>query len=119
MPPNPRSSDQRKQVFKGDTMDVLDNILQLLIKALRDPRRETVWEFQKFFWDNERRLEPSIGAEALELLGDLAYDLSFFVADPVMRMEDPSYYGPERLETEIRTVLRRLPELGIAVPNGG
>jgi hypothetical protein len=72
MPPNPRSSDQRKQVFKGDTMDVLDNILQLLIKALRDPRRETVWEFQKFFWDNERRLEPSIGAEALELLGDLA-----------------------------------------------
>jgi hypothetical protein len=100
-------------------MDLLDKILQLLIKALRDPRRETVREFQKFFWDNERRLELSIRADALELLGDLAYDLNFFVADPVIRMEDPSYYGPERLETEIRTVLRRLPELGIAVPNGG
>jgi hypothetical protein len=99
-------------------MDSLDKLLQLLVKASRDPRQETVWDFERCFRDHERSLKHSIGEDAYELLCDLAYDLGYFVADPVVRMEDPAYYGPVGLEEDIKAALRRLSQLGVVVPDG-
>ena len=102
------------------SMDPLEKILQLLVKALRAPleRKETVDEFHSCFFDNEQVLERSIGEGAYQVLADLSWDLNFFVANPVWRMQDPSYYGDERLGEEIKEALRRLSQLGIAVPDG-
>jgi hypothetical protein len=47
------------------------------------------------------------GAE-WEILRDLAWDLSYYEPDPRARAEDPSYYGEERLTTEIEEALHKL-----------
>ena len=99
-------------------MDALEKMLGLLARALRDTssRKETVDEYLRCYHENELLIKRSIGQDAYDVLADLFVDLNYFVADPARRAEDSSYYGDERLEHEIRTVLRRLSELGIAVP---
>jgi hypothetical protein len=96
-------------------MDTLEKILELLAKALRDPsfRKETVHEILRYYFKNELLIKRSVPEDAYETLGDLAYDLNYFVAEPARRAEDPSYYGDERLEQEIRTALQRLSLLGV------
>jgi hypothetical protein len=47
------------------------------------------------------------GAE-WEILRDLAWDLSYYEPDPRFRAGNPSFYGEERLETEIEEALRKL-----------
>lgn len=49
--------------------------------------------------------------EEWEILRDLAWDLSFYDSDPRARAEDPSYYGEERLKTEIEEALGKLERL--------
>jgi hypothetical protein len=96
-------------------MDTLEKILELLAKALRDPssRKEAVDEILRYYLENELLIKRSVPEDAYETLDDLAYDLNYFVADPARRAEDPSYYGDERLEQEIRTALQRLSLLGV------
>src|SRR4051794_19749950 len=100
-------------------MDTLEKMLGLLDKALRDPssRKESVEEFLNCFFKNERDVKRSIGQNAVDVLDELAYDLGFFVADPAVRAEDPSYYGDERLVVEIKAALRRLSHVGVATPD--
>jgi len=43
-----------------------------------------------------------------EVFSDLALDLDYYVADPDRRREDPSYYGDDRLEEEIRQAWSKL-----------
>jgi hypothetical protein len=99
-------------------MESLEKLLQLLIKLSHDARQEAVREFQRCFVNHQNSLERSVGKDAYELLCDLAWDLNYFVADPVVRMEDAAYYGPDRLEKDIKATLRQLSELGVAVPDG-
>jgi hypothetical protein len=40
-----------------------------------------------------------------DLVGNLAYDLEFYVENEANRREDPVYFGPERLEREVQTAL--------------
>ena len=96
----------------------LETMLGLLAKALRDrsSRKKAVDEFLRYHFKNELLLKRSGQGDALEILGDLAYDLNFFVADPALRAQDPAYYGDERLEREIKTAFQRLSQLGIATP---
>jgi len=100
-------------------MGSLEKMLELLVRALRDPlsRKDTVRKFQLGFWGSQQSLKGSIGDDVYDLLADLAYDLDFFEADPIVRAGDCSYYGHERLEREIETALRRLSQVGIAVPD--
>jgi len=98
-------------------MSSLPEMLTLLVEALRNPaaRESAVREFQLI-----ARMGPVNGnpnsKKIYEVLADLAYDLEYFVPDPVRRAEDPSYYGHEQLEQEIKVTLRRLGELGVEVP---
>jgi hypothetical protein len=100
-------------------MHTLEKMLSILVKALSEisARKESVREFQRCFWDNQLHIKSSIGENAYNILADLAYDLDFFEADPGVRAQDTTYYGDERLDREIEVALKRLSELGIAVPS--
>jgi hypothetical protein len=99
-------------------MDTLETMLGLLAKALRDSssRKETVDEYLRYFFENQRLSRLSIRHDVVEILDELAYDLNFFVSDPALRAQDSNYYGDDRLEQEIGTAFRRLTQLGIAIP---
>jgi hypothetical protein len=100
-----------------ESLTVLEKMLGLLAKALRDPlsRKETVDEFLQCYFENQLLIKRSIGQDAYDIFGDLNFDLHFFVADPAWRAQDSSYYGDERLEQQIGTALQRLARLGIAL----
>ena len=78
--------------------------MEKIIKILReivfdiDNRRKNIEKFQKLIWDDNIE---GISEMEFEILGDLAYDLDFYVENPEWRKEDQSYYGDERLEIEI------------------
>jgi hypothetical protein len=99
-------------------MDALEQLLGLLAKALRDTssRKESIDEYLRCYPKDQLLIKRSIGQDSYDILTDLFVDLNYFVADPARRAEDPSYYGDERLEREVKTALHRLAELGIAVP---
>jgi len=102
-------------------MDTLEKLIGFLAKALSDPlsRKESVDEFLLCYLNNELDIRRSIGQIAFDILAELAYDLNFFVADPVLRMEDSDYYGDERLVKEIKAALRGLSQAGVAIPTDG
>jgi hypothetical protein len=76
-------------------------MIEILNKILSDipNRKKNINEFQHIVWDDEN---------CDELYADLALDLDFYEPDEKLRKEDPSYYGDERLEKEIRSVLEKL-----------
>ncbi|XSC42085.1 hypothetical protein ACF1BQ_026340 [Bradyrhizobium sp. RDT10] len=100
-------------------MDPIEKILGLLTKILRDPssRKQTVKEFERYYAGIAVR--RSIRHDALDILDELVSDLGFYVADPAIRAEDPSYYGDERLVKEVESTLRLLSHVGIVVPQEG
>jgi len=97
-------------------MKQIEELVQLLVDALDQGERRaaSVHRFQNLVFD-AKVLETS--PEVSRLLRDLAYDLSFFVANPAHRKEDPSYYGYQRLESEIGQALHQLRNLGITIPD--
>lgn len=60
-------------------------------------------------------LPSDLPAPVREILRDAAFDLDRFEADPVLRAEDPSYFGEDRLESEIAETFRRLQAHGITL----
>jgi hypothetical protein len=70
-------------------------------------------------YSERRRRSVSIPAfvnEAVDgVLRDLAYDLAYYEADPVLRREDSSFYGDDRARTEIREALQKLAQSGVNV----
>lgn len=78
--------------------------MEILEKILNDKlnRKELIKEFQSQVWDNEK---------SIQILRDLAYDLDFYEPDEILRSDDPSYYGDERLEKEILVVIQKLKQL--------
>jgi hypothetical protein len=89
--------------------------IRLLVGALldREQRTQLIAEFQKSVWDSPEIIGDSM---VWEILSNLALDLSYYVSDPNKRREDPSYYGDERVEEEIRSALEKLKERGIPIP---
>lgn len=75
-------------------MEILERIL-----ADRANRVRHICEFQQSVWNDEN---------ASELLSELALDLDYYEPNEELRKEDPSYYGDERLEQEIRSVIRKI-----------
>ena len=87
----------------------LKQLRLLLEKALSDQSRraEHVKQFQMIVWDaGELDHRPEVD----EKLRELAYDLDYYQPNERIRAEDPSLYGDERLEDEIRSALTSLPE---------
>ena len=89
----------------------IEKLVTILLEMLRyqEQRKQLVEEFQKQVWNTSEHLPEGPVSEILE---DLAYDLDYYVAEPDLRREDSSYYGDERLELEIRTVLSQLKNSG-------
>jgi hypothetical protein len=87
-------------------MVTIDELVGLLREILLDPlrRKDLLFRFQELV----NNVPPEKEDEALEILGDLAWDLSFYAQDPMVRREDPSLYGDERLSELIREALRKL-----------
>jgi hypothetical protein len=90
-------------------MSNFSDLVLLLRRALEQPEQleALVRQFQNLVWDNT---SDDLGLDVLQsqVLRELALDLSYFVADPRNRAEDPSYFGPERAVTEIEEALERL-----------
>lgn len=76
-------------------------ILELILSDKKN-RKELIKTFQNQIWKDD---------DANDLLRDLALDLDYYEPDENLRNEDPSYYGDEKLESEILEVLSKLKEL--------
>jgi hypothetical protein len=94
---------------------LVQTLLCLLIDGLNHPttRGQTLRKFQEIVFQT-----PGIIGEkwVSEVFRDLAYDLDFYEPNPEIRREDPSLYGDERVEDEIRSSLKTLKENGIVIP---
>ncbi len=99
-------------------MDDVHKIIEILVDALLLPRerKRLIGDFQRIVWSGSELL---IDQKVLDIILDLAYDLDFYEPDPSKRAEDPSYYGDERAEEEIRSGLDKLRKEGISIPKGG
>lgn len=91
-----------------------DHILGLLIVTLHDSpnRRQYIEEFQQAVWGEDYAYEEWIR----EIFSELAGTLDYYEPNAYYRAEDPSFYGEDQLQTEIRDGLRRLREGGVYVP---
>ncbi len=67
-------------------------------------------QFQELIWNSSEAKLPS---PVWTILSALAYDLDFYVPDAAARAQDPSYYGDDRAEEEIRSALKKLQEIDI------
>jgi len=87
----------------------LNELRLLLEKALHDPvgRAKHIQRFQTIVWNAE---ELDSRPDVDELLRELAYNLDYYQPDERIRADEPSLYGDEQLEDEIRSVLSRLPQ---------
>lgn len=77
-------------------MEILEQILEN-----KQNRRTLIKEFQELIWNDEN---------ANEILSELAYDLDFYEPNEEWRKESLSYYGDDRLEEVVKTVIQRLQE---------
>lgn len=73
-------------------------ILELILKD-KNNRSSLIKQFQELVWNDEN---------ANEILSELAYDLDFYEPNEQWRKEDPSYYGDNRLEVEIKSAIQKL-----------
>lgn len=85
--------------------DIIEHLNKILLEK-ETARMELIKFFQNEIWDDE-----SIQDEKLnEILSGLAYDLDFYEPNEEWRKEDPSYYGNDRLEEEIKKAIQKLQE---------
>jgi hypothetical protein len=99
-------------------MEELEDIVRLLVRALRDlpSRKEAVREFMSWYGKRGLPAAPAMREGVMEIFTELNLDLSFYEPDPSWRAQDPSYFGDDRLMKEIEVALRQLSEVGIAIP---
>jgi hypothetical protein len=86
-----------------------EQLLLLLLLALDDAasRSESIKRFQSAVFDGDQR---SLGLNDIEwdVFTELAQDLDYYEPDEGLRREDPSFYGDERVEAEIKEALGKL-----------
>lgn len=75
-------------------MKILERILEE-----KQNRKTLVKEFQMLIWNDEN---------AREILLELAYDLDFYEPNEEWQNENLNYYGDEKLETKIKSVIQEL-----------
>jgi hypothetical protein len=78
--------------------------LQSILEAEHPNRAKLVKRFQDEIWNDE-----SIQDETLnEILSEFAYDLDFYEPNEEWRKEDLSYYGDNKLEKVVKSVIQKL-----------
>ncbi|MEJ7677491.1 MAG: hypothetical protein WKG06_06390 [Segetibacter sp.] len=82
----------------------LKELLGEVLSSSGEGRIKAIKEFQSIIWD-----DTSIHDESLnDVLTDAAYILDFYEPNNEWRKEDPSYYGEDRLEEEIKSMIQKL-----------
>ncbi len=86
-------------------MTYRDVIMRELRGVLEEPDRRIrhIKTFQRLIWEHE---DLGLDPEEHEILRDLAQDLDYYRVGG--ELNDPTYYGDERLESEVQSVLRRM-----------
>lgn len=84
----------------------LYDLLQTALKT-SEQRRSSIKQFQTAVFDGDQK---SLGLNEMEwdVLTQLAQDLDYWEPDPVMRREDATLYGDERLLDKLREALAKL-----------
>ncbi len=86
---------------------LLKKIKDLLTKALYSngaERASYIQNAQNLIWDDETIQDESLN----DILTDIAYILDFYEPNEEWRKEDPSYYGDEKLEQELKSAITKL-----------
>ena len=93
----------------------MDNLVILLEKILidRENREDLINYFQNKIFNINLNKDPNFNKDKFEILNELAYDLDFYEHNPELRKEDPSYYGEDRLNVEIKKALIKINKLNI------
>lgn len=84
----------------------IENLLREIIASKSDQKKsELISRFQNHFFLEEY----DFGNELFdEILVNLAYDLEYYEPNPLLRKEDPSFYGDEKLEKKLNDVLEKI-----------
>ena len=92
-------------------MSTTQSLLQLLVDALLQPsnRQELVNRFQQEIWNKPHSIVENW---IWDVFQNLAYDLDYYEPDISMRTEDPSYYGNDQFEKEIKAAFQKLEKGG-------
>ncbi len=82
-----------------------DEIMKELRGVLEEPDRrlEHIKTFQRLIWEHE---DLGLDPEEDEILRDLALDLDDYRSRG--ELDDPVYYGDERLERDVQSVILRM-----------
>lgn len=82
----------------------IKKLLLILYEILesKSDKIDSVRKFQNQIW------ELKIDNHQLEILNELAYDLDYYQPNVVLRKEDNSYFGEERLVIKIKSTIDRL-----------
>lgn len=83
-----------------------EELVDLLREALgnRFRRKELIDRFQQTVWN----APIAASADAMEIFADLAHDLDYYEQNREDRAEDPTFYGDQRFEEEVRQALQKL-----------
>lgn len=83
------------------------NYIEILRRIIEEPdnRIMLIDEFQTEIWEGKERVENPI---LRNILGELAYDLDYYEPDQQKRNEDWSFYGDDKLESEVRDAIRKI-----------
>lgn len=95
------------RLVKNFMLTRIDQLIALLV-AEKD-KVNAIKLIQDFVFDSDEFLK--LDDRKQDILSEFACDLDFYVADPAMREEDPSYYGEERLNQVIVEVIRKLDQI--------
>jgi hypothetical protein len=90
-------------------IESLSDLIGLLQRALSNPaeRVSAIKAFQNYVFESATPV-PGATAEQWQVLNDLAFDLDYYEPDLKDRQEDPSFYGEQRAEVEIKEALEKL-----------
>ncbi|HVT95831.1 MAG TPA: hypothetical protein VHD76_23505 [Bryobacteraceae bacterium] len=90
-------------------IESLQDLIGLLQQALSNPveRVSAINIFQSYVFDRTTPV-PGASPEQWRILSDLAFDLDYYEPDPKDRQEDPTFYGDQRVEMEIKEALEKL-----------
>ncbi|MDO5615798.1 MAG: hypothetical protein Q4G16_06385 [Cruoricaptor ignavus] len=84
----------------------LIQLLQTVLVSEHRIKEKLIKEFQDEVWNDESIQDENLN----EILSELAYDLDFYEPNEGWQKETPSYYGDDRLEIIIKTIIQKLQE---------
>jgi hypothetical protein len=83
-------------------MEILNQIL-----ISKSNRKQLIKEFQNQVWNERINVSESIN----NILSELAYDLDYYEPDDLLRSQDNSYFGNDKLEQKIQIALKKIADL--------